>query len=189
MFPLVCLFSPTPTFPHASWPRRQQYGVVEAAGSAGTRPRPSRSYNTRHEFSTISCPAARTVCRESPGGSAAAAAPARNKNKSGVRKRQQYKRERSTPRRACPAPAQRSGARDSGRETRICVSAGRMGGPRAGGRRFPRRALPARLVRLPGDGRVERRDVASLAASTLTCRYRGRWPLAVRCGRTPRFAR
>jgi hypothetical protein len=28
MPPLVCLFSPTPTFPHASWPRRQQYGVV-----------------------------------------------------------------------------------------------------------------------------------------------------------------
>lgn len=126
----------------------------------------SRSYNIRHE--SRRSPAAAAQCRTPmpvPNLDAAA------RNKAQVTE-QQYKTARSTPRRACPglARAQESGARDSGRETRFCVSAGRMGGRAAIA--IPTAIElpgPSRLVRLPG--RVERRARRDGFAcrSTLTC--------------------
>jgi hypothetical protein len=97
---------------------------------------------------------------------------------------QQYKTARSARRRALGWRGGRMKKRRAGLrqgDPHLCPG-------RPGGRRFrrPPSSQPSSLVRLPG--RVERQP-GRRALTCPACRYRGRWPLAVGRGHSPRFAR
>jgi len=201
---LVCFSDPD--IPHASRPR--QYGVLCAArcsssaqislgkttstgrgraghgstvkggsGAAGTRP--GRRGRAISVTSPDDPPA---QCLRSPSASAELGRGRTQwKRRTPIMPYRQYKTARSARRRALGwrGGRRKSGARDSGRETRICVPAGRRF------RRPPSSQPSSPLVRRSPDGSKG----SQAGGRAWTCRYRGRWPLAVGRGQSPRFAR